>query len=718
MKTKLLSVLVLIILAGSLMIPSAFAKDKGIPNAVTLPAFVPGEILVKPKPGKSLKAINSQLGSSTLQVDKRSGVEKVKLPPGGSVKGLVNKYANNPDVDYAEPNYILENFFVPDDTYYSHQWALTKIQAPQAWALAKGSSSVVIAIIDSGIDYNHPDLKGKIVSPYNSVIDSSSLSSVLDDMGHGTHVAGIAAATINNGMGIAGVGGDISIMPIKAGNGGNFTSNALANAIYYAVDNGARVINMSLGGYDSSYTVQDAVDYAWSQNVVVVAASGNDATNNPAYPAAYSSVISVAATTQSDDDAQFSNWGDWIETSAPGVNVFSTTPTYSNPSYSSNYSYATGTSMASPIVAGLAALTLSAQPTLTNNEIRELISINADDIGEPGYDYYTGYGRVNAYRTLTAAMAPTTREITESIRLSGNNRLSTAVAISRKSFPDSETADAVLLATGSDFPDALAGTSLGILKNAPLLLASTYQNSKVTLDEIERVLKPGGTVYILGSESVVERLFATNLQKKGYDVKRLAGPNRYATALEIAKEVNLSSGDQVIVATGLDFPDALSVSPYAAAKGIPILLVEQNKVPADVSNYLETLQPTEITIVGGIGAISDSVKSDLEQLLPSATTRRLGGTNRFETCVAINQALLGNNSASIFVATAQDFPDALAGSVLAGINDAPIILVNPTRIPDVMLGYLEQLSEKKVVALGSEGVVSKNVFTRIIGYVK
>jgi putative cell wall-binding protein len=610
-------------------------------------------------------------------------------------------------------------------------------------------------------------------------------------------------------------------MPIKAGYNGNFNSLDMANAIYYAVDHGARVINMSLGGHGYSYTLKAACDYAWEHNVVVVAAAGNDHTNLPEYPAAFNTVISVAATDQNDTDANFSNWGSWIAISAPGVNIYSTTPTYSNPLYLTNYDYSDGTSMSSSIVAGIAGLVLSVKPILTDSQVAGLILTNADDIDTPGYDYYTGFGRVNAYKTLTGAMAPsptasalpaggtytspqsvtltasqsgctiyyttdgsnpTTASsqyfytldgtnptsnssvfsqsitissetvikyiavdkygnqsqiytqtfnivpsvnaspiegvITESTRLAGNDRLSTAVAISQKTFPNSRTADAVLLATGLDFPDALAGASLGKIKNAPLLLVTTYQDSKVTLDEIQRVLKPNGSVYILGGEGVVAPVFVTDLQGRGYNVRRLAGLNRYATAVAIAKEVKVSGGGEVIVATGQNFPDSLSISSYCAANGIPMVLVEQNKVPAEVENYLNTLQPTEITIVGGAGVVSTSVESRLKQLFPRLTTRRFGGIDRFETCVKITQGLFGNNSSLLFVATGIDFPDALAGSVLAGFNNAPIILINPTRLPDAILSYLTQLNHKKVVALGGEGVVSRDVYTKIIGYVQ
>jgi len=254
-KRKLGIVVLLIIITGSLFASPTYAKDEGTRNSVTLPASVPGEILVKSKSGKRLKMMNSLFGSSKLSVDELSGVHKVKLPPGESLSYSMTQYNNNPDVDYAEPNYISKISLVPNDSYFQKQWALTKIDAPKGWDLSKGSPSVVIAMIDSGIDYTHPDLSGKIVSPYNSVTGSTDLTAVIDDRGHGTHVAGIAAASFDNGTGVAGVGGQVGIMPIKAGYNGTFTNFDLANAIYFAVDHGARVINMSLGGYGYSNTL-------------------------------------------------------------------------------------------------------------------------------------------------------------------------------------------------------------------------------------------------------------------------------------------------------------------------------------------------------------------------------------------------------------------------------------------------------------------------------
>jgi len=216
-----------------------------------------------------------------------------------------------------------------------------------------------------------------------------------DDQGHGTHVAGIAAAAINNGQGIAGIAGQSLILPVKVLNENNQGTWAdVAEGIIYAVDQGARVINLSLGSTADSSTVHDAVLYAWSHNVVIVAAAGNDGTTTPYYPAAYAEVIGVSATTPDDVRAGFSSYGTHISVAAPGATIYSTTP-------GNSYSFKSGTSMAAPHVSGLAALLLAQDGSRTNAEVRQIIEQSADDLGAPGWDEEYGYGRVNAYKAVT-----------------------------------------------------------------------------------------------------------------------------------------------------------------------------------------------------------------------------------------------------------------------------------------------------------------------------
>lgn len=301
-------------------------------------------------------------------------------------------------------------------------------------------------------------------------------------------------------------------------------------------------------------------------------------------------------------------------------------------------------------------------------------------------------------------------------RLAGADRIKTAIAISKKMLPIPHSADAVLLATSGNFPDALVGASLGGLSNAPLLLVAPSGDNQETIIELSRVLKPQGTIYILGGSGVVSTAFENELKDLPYnfEVKRLAGETRYATAAEIAKVVKPQTHGEVIIATGEDFPDSLAVSAYLAMFGIPMVLVETDEIPKESLAYLNQLQPTQITIVGGAGVVSPKIENELSAMFPDAGLRRFGGLNRYETAAQIAQALFGDNSPNLFVAKGTDFPDALAGSIFAGSTLSPIVLVKPDEVPNEMKsGYLNTLSDKKVVTLGGQGAVSDNVLINL-----
>jgi len=303
---------------------------------------------------------------------------------------------------YMEPNMVFKAQFVPNDPYYSNQWALPKIQADWVWNKTTGNSSIIVAVIDTGIDYNHPDLKNNYVPLGYDWVNND--NDPLDDNGHGTHVSGIIGAELNNTVGIAGIA-QVSIMAEKALNstGWGFETD-LANAIFDAVLEGARILSNSWGGGFDSSLIHDAVQYAYENGVLVLAAAGNSNANSKVYPAAYDEVVAVAATNQLDNKAAFSNWGSWIAVSAPGVNVYSTMPTYhvvlNDVGYSMNYGYMSGTSMACPQAAGVAALIWSRFPNATRNWVRGQLSFTADDLGDPGFDVIYGSGRVNARKAV------------------------------------------------------------------------------------------------------------------------------------------------------------------------------------------------------------------------------------------------------------------------------------------------------------------------------
>lgn len=347
----------------------------------------------------------------------------------GQASSQMAAMAAHPAVDFAEPSFVfsvpkpqartggrpsaaatpirrfglLQTAFRPNDPMYGEQWGLVTMGLPQVWSRNAGSKRVPVAVLDTGVDLRHPDLVGNLV-PGASMLGGSGPA---DDHGHGTHVSGIIAATGNNGVGISGVAPQGAVMPVKVLNaeGKGDTSN-IVRGIVWAVDHGAKVINMSLGGAGGSRALLAAVQYAQSKDVLVVAAMGNDAQNVQEYPGAYPGVISVGATTSDDTAADsFTNFGSWISVSAPGQEIYSTMPSYevtenSHAGKELNYDLMDGTSMATPFVAGLAALLRAQAPTITAAQVKARLESTADDIGEPGFDELTGHGRVNAYKAL------------------------------------------------------------------------------------------------------------------------------------------------------------------------------------------------------------------------------------------------------------------------------------------------------------------------------
>ncbi len=317
---------------------------------------------------------------------------------------------------WSEPNYLFALDTIPDDPYYVNPQAgyLERLEMPAAWDKTTGRPEIVIAILDTGVNMAHPDLGAGIwtnpgETPGNGVDDEGNgfIDDIHgwdfagddnlpdDDYGHGTHVAGIAGARINNATGIAGMAGAATLMPVDVFQGGIGSYADLIQAILYATDNGAWVINMSLGATSYSRGEEAAVNYAWEHDVVVVASAGNDYREVVKYPAAHVNAIAVAATYSTnslEEHAAFSNWGDFVDVAAPGVAIWS--------SYFNGYRYSSGTSMSAPHVSGLAALIRSADPTLTAAQVRALIEQNADDLGSTGWDPYFGHGRINARRAL------------------------------------------------------------------------------------------------------------------------------------------------------------------------------------------------------------------------------------------------------------------------------------------------------------------------------
>jgi subtilisin family serine protease len=310
-------------------------------------------------------------------------------------QGQLNALSNHVGVLWAERDQLVHYHFIPNDPLYSQEWYLPKIQAPSAWDTTTGSNNIVIAILDSGMESTHADLAANAVAGYN-FYDNNSDTSPIDT--HGTSVAGIAAAVGNNSIGVSGVTMNCKLMPLRITDTNGFALfSTMATAVTYAANNGARVANLSFGAKDS-LSVSNAAKYLSSLGGVLVISSGNETTFDATPENPYELV--VGATDQNDVLATWSNTGNNQDLVAPGVTIKTTT-------LGSSYGSGTGTSFSSPVVAGVAALVMACNPVLTGPQVQAILKSTADDLGPPGWDSSYGWGRVNAFRAVSAAFGNT-----------------------------------------------------------------------------------------------------------------------------------------------------------------------------------------------------------------------------------------------------------------------------------------------------------------------
>ncbi len=386
----------------------------GAPNSIR-----PGHILVRFKtvPGQDVvDQLNAAFGAKVVGKIAAIGITHLQVSPELGL-AMLGHLRNRSDVEFAEFDSPVQAFqtFVPDDTYYSTayasshygniaQWGPPAVSAPAAWGGTAGDPNIVIAIVDTGVDDTHPDLASKIVGEYSFVGRSAK-----DGFGHGTHVAGIAAAATNNNVGIAGMCPNCSILSVKVldDQGSGYMSD-VASGIIYAASNGARVISLSLGGSGRSETLHSALDYAIANNALPVCAMGNSkSSSNTPEPGYWHDCLSVIATDQNGAKATFSNYGVKADVAAPGVAILSTMPTYpvtltSTYGYRTNYDALSGTSMATPMVAGIAGLVFSENPSLTPTQVAGIIMASSGD--GVSWNPNLGFGVVNAYKSVSSAI--------------------------------------------------------------------------------------------------------------------------------------------------------------------------------------------------------------------------------------------------------------------------------------------------------------------------
>jgi thermitase len=473
--------------------------------------FAQDRILVAFNPGTAasdIRSAHSRAGGKVIKTISAIGVEVVAVPA-GKVLSTIQQYRLNPNVKFAEPNYQRPLFrpvtnegsepVLGISNNFEEQWGLhnegqsfgatidpiwgtlifpaysgtadADIDAPEGWNLSTGSTDINIAILDSGVSCAHVDLDSKCIEQVNFVGEHG--SSVSDVIGHGTHVAAIAAAETDNGIGTAGVAQQASIGSLKVcyedyslailGIIQGVCEDAdIAEAIVYAADHGYHVINMSLAGPQDSAALQDAVNYAWSNGVVIVAAAGNDYGAGRSYPAAYENVIAVAATDYYDNLAYFSNFStdsdDWVSVAAPGHTILSAVPGAQCGVAANDplgcYDWKTGTSMAAPYVSGIAALLWSYLETPDNMQIRSNIENSADRVGALGKNRraWTKNGRVNLFRALSSQFDDPGGDTTPPV-ISGISTSTLHGPVFEVSWQTDEPSDSVMFVNGDEVRD-------------------------------------------------------------------------------------------------------------------------------------------------------------------------------------------------------------------------------------------------------------------------
>ncbi len=393
----------------------------------------------------------------------------IKVPQNIAVKEALETYLQRFDVEYAEPDYIASAFFVPNDPYLHLQWnfdnyAGSGINAKAAWDISTGTN-VVVAVVDTGIAYEDyvdgaksyykaPDLASTCIVPGFDFINNDSHPN--DDNSHGTHVAGTVAQSTNNSIGVAGIAHGACLMPVKVlDSNGNGAYSAVASGIRFAADNGAKVINLSLGGSASSQTLVNAIQYAYSKGVTIVAAAGNDGASAISYPAAYNDyVIAVGATRYDTQKAPYSNYGAGLDVMAPGGDttvdqngdgyVDGILQNTFNPNTKNRkdfgYWFFQGTSMATPHVAGVAALVISKGSAVTPVDVRNAIETTARDLGAQGWDSTYGWGLVDANAAVQYSPIPLDLAPNVSITNPLNNaRVSGSILITAQASDDNST---------------------------------------------------------------------------------------------------------------------------------------------------------------------------------------------------------------------------------------------------------------------------------------
>ncbi len=615
-------------------------------------------------------------------------------------KDLISKLERSPTVEYAEedtPVYLMDSPPVNDPDYDKQVSIYEEMSVVNAWENYKRTDDIVVAVLDTGVDLNHPDLNNDMVTGLNFVASSEPPQ---DHNGHGTHVAGLIGAQTNNQIGISSISQGVKIMPIKVMEGTVGQMSNVVQGIEFAVTHGADVINLSLGTYSNMKAMSDVIEMASENGVTVVTAAGNDNQNRVIYPAAYDTTIAVGSTiTGTNDKAPFSNWGEEVDLNTPGTDVYST--------WLDGYKNDSGTSMSTAIVSSAAGMLLQNYPFLLNKQVKDVLTSSTDAVKQLDN---LGSGRLNVSSALNY--------VEKKNRIYGRTSVKTAVAVSEYgwgkldqknvSINDKElTGKFVILASGLTFPDSLAASPLSSYLDAPILLQQKGGLADANKNEIKRL--DATHVVIVGGTNAVSETVKQELKQLGVEAIRLSGKDRYGTAVAINEAIPFETNEAMIV-SGENFPDALSIAPYAGNYETPVLFVQKNKAPQDVKSYLTSEGITHAYAIGGTGAMSDQTMNSLK--MPFT---RISGHDRYETNYRVVKQF-GTEGGALFIATGTNFPDALVGGALAAKLGGPVVLTHPQKMLTSVKEEFSFLKNKGLTEyhlLGGHGAISDRIAWKI-----
>ena len=645
------------------------------------------------------------------------------------------RWTNDPGVEYVHYSQPVELLTTPNDEWYPNQNYLKQIHAPEAWDITNESTSITIAIVDTGIDLNHPDLKDNLVPGYNAITQSEAPGANQDTNGHGTHVSGIAAAERNN-VGIVGVAYQAKIMPIKAiDSTGEGYDDAISDGIVWAADHGAKIINLSigLGNGTSSAILAEAINYAYNKGCLLVAASGNhdpevQVTPVVSYPASDPHVLAVVATDRTGQLASYSETGPEIALAAPGDDIAST---WWSKTEGPGYASASGTSMAAPFVSGEAALIWSQHPGWNRDQVVQALKRGTKDLGSPGRDNEYGYGLVDVKLALSiASQTLDTSTSTASIDALGGivqaveGSTQASLTIAPQTFEKSVEVSLKTVTAPASLPKGATfltpAFQVGWGNAAPQkMLSLKWNNPLLKADSGGAVYHWNGQRWIsLGGEIIngevrlglyIPGIYAVGTTQEGTQPsQRFAGDTAEGTAVQISKATFTTGADTVIIAQVNQFPDALAGAPLAYKLQGPILLSPSSGLTEDVRAELERLAPKTIYLLGGTAALSSNIETELRK---KYEVKRLFGYSAEGTAVAIAREL-GTKSRAV-VASVRYFQDALVISSWAARQGVPILLTQPQELSVGTQTVLKELNVSDTLVIGGTAVVGAKVMDQL-----